>query len=151
MKQLQLFFTTFTSILFYIVFILYLIYPTYFREFLLSLFPMLVGVWIVGFLLTYIYYKQIQKKYNLSNAEMIIGDFFGHLLPIIISLIILYKDNRYYHIPWWSGFVYIGLFLFYLILNEISYKKFWRIYPGIPAYTIILGMGSTLVLYIAML
>ena len=147
MKQIQLFFTTFTSIFFYLTLLLYLFKPDYFRNFLLSLLPMLFGVWIVGFLLTYVYYEKIQQKYDLSKTEMILSDFTGHLLPVIITLIILYKHRKNYYILWWIIFVYLGLFLLYLLVNQISYKKFWEIYPGIPKYIVALGFISTFVIY----
>ena len=151
MKHIQLFFTTFTSIFFYFILVLYLFKPDYFRNFLLSLFPLLFGVWLVGFLLTYVYYEKIQQKYNLSNTEMILSDFFGHLLPVIIILIILYKHRKNYHILWWIIFVYLGLFLLYLLVNRISYKKFWEIYPGIPGYVMVIGLIFTIIIYSIML
>lgn len=154
MRQIQhflQFFTTFTSVVFYFVFLLYLFNPDFFREFLLSLFPLFFGVGIVGFLHTYIYYQKSQQKYNLSTAEMILVDFFCHLLPVIILFIILYRYKNHYHIPWWILIVYLGLILVYILINKISYRKFWKIYPGLPGYVIVLGFVSTLGLYMTML
>ena len=141
------FFSTFTSVIFYFIFLIYLINPDFFREFLLALFPLLFGVWIVGFLLTYVYYQKIQTKYNLSTTEMVLGDFFSHLLTVIILFIILYTYKKHYHIPWWILIVYLGLILIYILIN----RKFWKIYPGIPAYVMVLGLVGTLALYMTML